>query len=88
MDNIQGACVHAQPCSGVRHSVIPRMVALQDPVSVKFSRHKYWSGLPFPPPEYLFDPGIEPVSPASPAFAGGFFTTESPGKPLLRESTL
>ena len=29
-----------------------------------FSRQEYWSGLPFPPPEDLPDPGIEPVSPA------------------------
>ena len=34
------------------------------PLSVEFSRHEYWSGLPFPPPGYLPDPGIEPESPA------------------------
>ena len=32
----------------------------------------------FPPPEDLSDPGIEPVSPAFPALANGFFTTEPP----------
>ena len=36
----------------------------------------------FPPPGDLPDPGIKPVSLASPALAGGFFTTEPPGKPL------
>ena len=41
-------------------------------------KQEYWSGLPFPPPGDLPDPGIEPVSPAS---ACGFFTTERPGKP-------
>jgi len=41
-----------------------------------FSRQKYWSGLPFPPPRGLSDPGIKPMSPASPALAGEFFTTE------------
>ena len=41
----------------------------------------YWSGLPLPPPRHLPDPEIEPVSPASPALIGGFFTTESPGNP-------
>ena len=46
-----------------------------------FCRHEYWSGLPYPPPEDLPDPGIEPASPVSPALAGGFFTTEPPGKP-------
>ena len=45
-----------------------------------FPRPEYWSGLPFPSPGDLFDPGIEP---ASPALADGFFTTESPGKPKL-----
>ena len=33
----------------------------------------YWSGLPFPPPGDLPDPGLEPTSPVSPALAGGFF---------------
>ena len=38
-------------------------------------------GLPFPPPEDLPNPGIEPASPVSPALIGGFFTTAPPGKP-------
>jgi len=42
-----------------------------------FSRQEYWSGLPFPPPEDLPDPGIEPVSPAGAALAGGFLTTSA-----------
>ena len=37
--------------------------------------------VPFPPPSYLPNPGIEPTSPVSPALADGFFTTEL-GKPL------
>ena len=44
-----------------------------------FSKQEYWSGLPFPSPGDLSDPGIEPESPA---WAGRFFATESPGKPL------
>ena len=36
--------------------------------------------MPFPPPGGLPNPGIKPMSPASPALAGGFFITESPGK--------
>ena len=40
-------------------------------------RQEYWSELPFPTPEDLPDPGIEPVSPASPALAGGFFATST-----------
>ena len=35
----------------------------QDPLSMGFFRQKYWNKLPFPPPEDLPDPGIEPVSP-------------------------
>ena len=44
-----------------------------------FSRQEYWSGLPFPSPGDLLDPGLEPVSPA---LAGGSFTTVSPGNSL------
>jgi hypothetical protein len=40
------------------------------------SWQEYWSGLPFPPPRDLPDPGIEPVFPTSSALADGFFTTE------------
>ena len=47
-------------------------------MSMVFSRQKYWSGLPFPSPGDLPEPGIEP---ASPALAGGFSTTEPPGNP-------
>ena len=46
--------------------------------SMAFPRQEYWSGLPFPSPGDLPDPGVEPTSPA---LTGGFFTTESPGKP-------
>ena len=40
------------------------MVALQAPLSMEFSRQEYWSGLPFPSPGDLPDPGIKPRSPA------------------------
>ena len=62
-------------------SVTPWTVAHQAPLSMGFSRQKYWSGLPFPPPGDLLDPGIEPVSLVPPALAGGFFTTKPPAKP-------
>ena len=45
---------------------------------MRFPRQEYWSGLPFPSPGDLPDPGIEL---ASPVLAGGFFTTEPLGKP-------
>ena len=53
-------------------------VAHQTPLSMGFSRQEYWSRLPFPSPGDLSDPGIKAVFPA---LAGGFLTTEPPGKP-------
>ena len=61
----------------------PWTIAHQVPLSMEFSRHEYWSGLPFPPPGDLPEPGTEPVSLKSPALASGLFTTETPGKPNL-----
>ena len=59
-------------------SATPRTVACQAHLSMGFPRLEYWSGLPFPSPRDLPDPGIEPVSPA---LAGGFSTTEPSRKP-------
>ena len=53
-------------------------VACQAALSMGFSGKEYWSGLPFPPPRGISNPGIEPMSPA---LAGRFFTTEPPGRP-------
>ena len=39
-------------------------VACQAPLSMGFSRQEYWSGLPFPVPGHLPDPGIEPTAPS------------------------
>ena len=65
--------------------VTPWTVARHASLSMGFSRQKYWSGLPFPPPGDLPIPGIEP---ASPALAGRFFNTEPPGKTITKISTL
>ena len=73
------ACV----LSHVRLFATPWTVVHQAPLSMKFSKHEYWSGLPFPIPGDLSDPGIEPVSPA---LAGRFFTIEIPGKPYLMDA--
>ena len=62
--------------------VTPWTVAHQAPLSMGFLRQEYWSGLPFASPGDLLNPGIEP---RSPAFAGRFFTTESP--PYTQEWT-
>ena len=58
----------------------PWTVAHQAPLSMGFSRQEYWSGLPFPSPGDLPDPGIEPRSPTLQADA---LTSEPPGKPYV-----
>ena len=68
--------VCAQSLSRVRLFETPRTVAGQALLPMEFSRQEYWSGLPYPTPGNLPDPGIEPVSPAA---ACRFFTTEPPG---------
>ena len=60
-------------------SVTPWTVAHQAPPSMGFSRQEYWSGLPFPSPGDLPDPGIKP---RCPAFQADALTSEPPGKPL------
>ena len=52
----------------------------QAPLSIGFSRKEYWSGLPFPSPGDLPNPGIKP---ASPALADVFFTSVLPGKSMV-----
>ena len=47
-------------------------VVFQAPLSMKFSRQEYWSGLPFPTPGHLPDPGIKPTSLVLSAMAGGW----------------
>ena len=68
-----GRCVLTQSCLTLFD---PMDCSCQAPLSMELSRQEYWSGLPFPPPGDLPDPGIEPVSLA---LAGGFFTTSPPG---------
>ena len=62
-------------------TVTPWTAAHQDPLSMGFLRQEYWNGLPFPPPGDLPNSGTEPTSLASPALAGGFLPTVTPGKP-------
>ena len=57
----------------------PWTIVCQASLSIEFSRKEYWSGLPFPLPGDLLNPGTEPASLASPASAGRFFTTEPSG---------
>ena len=57
-------CVCVCALSHVQLFVIPLTVGRQALLSMRFSRQEYWSGLPFPPPGDLPDPGIKPGSPA------------------------
>ena len=50
-------------------------------LSMGFSRQEYWSRLPFPPPRYLPNPGIEPMSPASPALQADSLPLSHRGSP-------
>ena len=64
--------------SRVRLFVTPWTVAYQALPSMEFSRQEYWSGLPFPSPEDLPNPRIEP---GSPKFQADALPSEPPGKP-------
>ena len=75
--------------SGLVTKSCPTLVTLwtvvcQAPLSTGFPRQEYWSGLPFPSPRDLPDPGIEPDS----ILASRLFTTETPGKPEERVLSL
>ena len=66
--------------SRVQLFATPWTVAHQAPLSMGFSRQEYWSGLPFPSPGDLPDPGIEP---RSPALQAGTLTSEPPGSLIV-----
>ena len=67
----------SQSLSHIQLFATPWTVAHQAPLSMGLSRQEYWSGLPFPSLGDLPHPGIEPVSLASLALTGGFFTTSA-----------
>ena len=66
--------------SRVRLFEAPWTVAYQAPLSMEFSRQEYWSGLPFPSPGDLPNPGIKAWSPALQAYA---LPSELPGMPNM-----
>ena len=72
--------VKVKSLSRVQLFVTPSTVDYQVPLSMGFSRQEYWSGLPFPPPADLPDPGTEP---GSPALQVDSLPTELSGKPFL-----
>ena len=65
-------------------SCVPWTVACHTPLSMELSRKEHWSRLPFPTPGNLPNPGIKLMSPV---LVGRFFTTEPPGKPVLKASS-
>jgi len=73
------ACMWAQSLQS--HPTLCDPVASQSPLSMGFSRQEHWNGLPCCPPGDLPNPGIEPMSPPSPALQVNSLPTESPGKP-------
>ena len=75
--------VHVQWFSGVRLFSTLLTVARQAPLSKGLSSQEYWSGLPFPPPGDLPDPGIKP---RSPALQADILPSEPPRKPLQLSS--
>ena len=66
--------------SHVQFSAIPWTVAHEVPLSMGFPRQEYWSGLPFPSPRYIPDPGIEIASLAPPTLEGAFFISCTTGE--------
>ena len=73
---------HVQPFAATQ------LVAQQAHLSMDFSKQEYWSRLPFPIPEDLPDPRIEPVSLALLVLVGGLSTTVPPGKNLCARNYL
>ena len=68
--------------SHVQLIAIPWTLSHQAPLSVGLSKQECWSGLPFPPPGDLPDPGTDPVSLVSPVLKTDSLPTVPPGKPM------
>ena len=73
----ESKCEREKSLSRVQLFVTLWTVVRQAPLSMELSRQEYWSGLPLASPGDLPNSGIEPVSLAAPALAGGFFTTSA-----------
>ena len=85
------SCFSPTLCDPMNYS--PGCSSVQVPLSMGFPRQAYWSALPFPSPGDRPNPGMEPVSHASPVLAGRFFfffffTTAPPGKPQSQKSAV
>ena len=73
--------VKVKSLSPVRLYATPWTAAYQAPPSMRFSRQEYWSGLPFPSPGNLPNPGNEP---RSPALQADTLPSELPGNQVTR----
>ena len=90
--DFEGGHVKWRRCTGKQYCMLSCIrlfatlwtVALQAPLSIGFSRQEYWSELPFLPLGNLPDPGIEPVSPASPALQVDSLLLNHQGSPKNR----
>ena len=79
ISQFKSMCVGELSCfSCVQLFAAPWTIVCQGPLSMEFSKQEYWSGLPFPSPGDLPNPGIKPDSVASPALASGFLTISTP----------
>ena len=73
--SLLGGCLVAKLCLTL---MTPWTVDGQAPLSLEFPRQEYWSGLPFPSPEHLPDPGIEPTFPSLQADFTALYRVLSP----------
>ena len=98
MNNMYTSCIHRRnpgnlinsskwPCTKslnhVQLFVTPWTIALQVPLSMRFPRQEYWSGLPVPSPGDLPDPRIKLASSVSPVLQVNPLPAELSGKPIL-----
>ena len=76
--------MYFQSLSHIWLSVVPWTIVRQAPLSRGFSRQEYWSGLPFPSPGDLPDPGTDPAAFVSPALSGDLLPLASSRKPKIK----
>ena len=77
-------CVHVRMLSCVRLFATPWTVAHEAHLSMELYRQDYWSGLPFPPPEDLPDPGMEAASSVFPALSVNSLPLNPLGSPIVK----
>ena len=78
VEGLLRTCMRAQS----HLTITPWTVVCQAPLSMGFSRQEYWSGLPFPPPRDLADPGTKLLSSGISALVGDFLPLLHLGSPM------